>query len=124
MTATVTIIHNHGAVTPDRRERQDHSNDNGDPCGVFWDFCSNCIARVEYSYETDRTELEQIYRDNNAVDGTEQNVIHERRSLSVGDVVVVGDEAHKVARMGFEPVDPAVVARALKNNPADGFEIF
>jgi hypothetical protein len=42
----------------------------------------------KYSYHTDdRTSLDDIYRDNNAVDGSEWNVQFEARSLSIGDII-------------------------------------
>lgn len=57
-----------------------------------------------YSYETDRTQLAEIWRDNNAVDGTEVNVKHQMRSLSVGDIVKVGHGHWLVRPMGWENV--------------------
>lgn len=45
--------------------------------------------------------LEDIYRENNAVDGSEENVKAQKRSLSVGDVVLVGPKAFSVEIMGF-----------------------
>lgn len=56
----------------------------------------------KYTYETDRTESEEIYRDNNAVTGDEINVQHKARSLSVGDVVKWEDGTlAMVASFGF-----------------------
>lgn len=69
---------------------------------------------VAYAYSPDQPsdlELEHIFRQNNAVDGTERNVQNEARSLSVGDVVVIDeiDHAHAfmVAISGFEVMKPA-----------------
>ncbi len=46
------------------------------------------IAVFAYSYQTDKNvDLDIIYRRNNAVDGTEYNVLNEARSLSVGDII-------------------------------------
>lgn len=45
--------------------------------------------------------LEVIYRDQNAVDGSERNVQMSNRSLSVGDVVMLNDYAFAVQSAGF-----------------------
>lgn len=76
---------------------------------------------LAYTYDTDRDDLEQIFRDNNAVDGTEINVEKNKRSLSIGDVVVLGynilyvtpREVHEVQSIGFAPVDERKVIFAL-----------
>lgn len=57
--------------------------------------------RPVYSYETDRTALEEIWRDNNVVDGDELPVRHQVRSLSVGDFVTVLGEAWTVEIFGW-----------------------
>lgn len=55
------------------------------------------IVVEAYSYETDRdgTDPEVIFRRNNAVDGSEYNVLNQARSLSVGDVVKVASAFYK-----------------------------
>jgi len=57
-----------------------------------------------YSYDTDRTHLEEVWRDNNRVDGGTHEVVnwHPVRSMCVGDVVVVeadGGTTASIARM-------------------------
>lgn len=68
------------------------------------------IAVLAYSYKTDRagTDLDVIYRRNNAVDGTEYNVFHKARSLSIGDIVGIAHpeagavvDFHLVSSVGF-----------------------
>jgi hypothetical protein len=58
----------------------------------------------QYGYQTDRTDLEDIFRDNNAVDGTEVNVKFKRRSLSVGDVAQIDDRFYSVESIGWEEI--------------------
>lgn len=61
--------------------------------------------RRAYSYDTTRVELEEIFRDNNVVDGDELPVQKETRSLSVGDVVVKHEadlKYHLVEPTGWE----------------------
>lgn len=50
--------------------------------------------------------LEHIYRAHNAVDGTERNVRLGLRSLSVGDVVIIGETAFACERFGWREIDP------------------
>lgn len=68
------------------------------------------IAVFAYSYQTDLdgTDLDVVYRRNNAVDGTEYNVLAQVRSLSVGDIVGIARydagavvDFHLVETMGF-----------------------
>jgi hypothetical protein len=59
-----------------------------------------------YSYDINDTDidmslLERIWRENNAVDGWEVNVKLNKRSLSVGDVVLVRGEAWEAQSFGF-----------------------
>ena len=77
------------------------------------------ILVAKYAYETDRSSLDEIYRDNNAVDGTEQNVRNKARSLSVGDIIGFRKdirEGHSpeiftvVDSYGFTPVSEEVFA--------------
>jgi len=83
MSATITILH-----------QTDRSS-------MFAPFDVDTAHLVEaYSYSPDRyvdtgsnDELENIYRENNAVQGWEENVKAQARSLSVGDVVkITGDD--------------------------------
>ena len=74
-----------------------------------------------YTYQSAVTDLEQIFRWNNTVDGDERevNTSKQRRSLSVGDVVGLrtfdgGWEYHAVAPMGYEPLSSTVVDQALE----------
>jgi len=65
-----------------------------------------------YSYFTEDYEAETIYRRNNAVDGTEENVKAQARSLSVGDIVKLtpafGPSTYlPVETMGFETMTQA-----------------
>lgn len=67
-----------------------------------------------YTYWSDRvwninSDLDVIYRENNAVEGWEENVKAKARSLSVGDVIYISDdhvlnEYFSVDTMGFSPV--------------------
>lgn len=77
-----------------------------------------------YSYLADETEvgLETIYRQNNAVDGSEYNCQFEKRSLSVGDVVQIsphpdeprlGARFHAVAAFGFDEIAELDLVRAV-----------
>ncbi len=75
---------------------------------------------LAYTYKTHRNSLEEIWRDNNAVDGSEINVKLEKRSLSVGDVVGIGDynpfsghNLSEVASLGYTPVTDLRVKHAL-----------
>jgi hypothetical protein len=79
------------------------------------------ILSLAYSYETTALDLEQIWRWNNVVDGTEAElpVKHKKRSLSVGDVVGIRHRDgtttyHEVKGSGWERVDPDQVDRALE----------
>jgi hypothetical protein len=51
---------------------------------------------------TDEEILELIFRDQNAVDGSERNVMMRNRSLSVGDVVDLDGRAYAVDQVGFK----------------------
>jgi len=77
-----------------------------------------------YSYLADETEvgLETIFRQNNAVDGSEYNCQFEKRSLSVGDVVQIsplpeeprlGAKFHAVAGIGFDEITELDLVRAV-----------
>lgn len=73
--------------------------------------------------------LGQIWRWNNVVDGTELPVRHERRSLSVGDVVAIRTEGgvwhyHSVEPLGWEgPWDYEIInAALLRGQTFDPFE--
>lgn len=68
------------------------------------------IAVFAYSYQTDHenTDLDIVYRRNNAVDGSEYNVLNKTRSLSVGDIVGIAHpeagavvDFHLVSSTGF-----------------------
>jgi hypothetical protein len=59
--------------------------------------------------------LELVYRDQNAVDGSERNVMMRNRSLSVGDVVMLNDRAFAVASLGFEPIDEREMLVVLRD---------
>ena len=103
--ASVIVLHN----VDDEGDLHDASTF-GSICGRFWKFCTwHSALRVAYRYQTDRINLEEIFRDNNAVDGSEQNVKAQARSLSVGDVVVVvegnGGRAYAVESMGWTEVN-------------------
>lgn len=56
-----------------------------------------------YSYDTDRIGLEQIWRDNNRVDGSrfEEVSRHGTRSLCIGDVVSVDGQLNRVRDIGW-----------------------
>ena len=65
-------------------------------------------------------DLEKIWRENNLVDGHEVNALLEKRSLSVGDVIAVGDHnlftgenVFEVLGGGFGPVTVSRVKLAL-----------
>jgi hypothetical protein len=73
MTSTVTIYHGYEA--------------DGRMVSGLDDTALPEILVEKYTYETERTTLDEIYRDNQAVDGTEQNIKHEARSLSIGDII-------------------------------------
>lgn len=124
----VTVIHNQTATTPDRMQR--YYGEHEDGClGMFFNFCGGCIARVAYRYDSPTADLNDIYRANNRVDGSEVEVVPSTsRSLSVGDVVVLhegrifyGGKAYKVCNFGFEEVDMGKVLSALSNDPPKGF---
>lgn len=64
-----------------------------------------------YSYEADYANVDEalgrVFRENNAVDGSEYNVQNKARSLSVGDVFVLNDAAaFLVESFGFTALDP------------------
>lgn len=98
---TVAIYHNLTEL---------HRNDRGSNCGAYFDACGQCRFELAYSYDTDMEgaigprELQQIFRENQNVDGDEINVVNMRRSLSVGDVIEVGGEQWKVDTFGFSPI--------------------
>ena len=121
----ITIIHNTILTDEDNTRRIEIDHD-GMCLGAFFDFCRKCITRVAYTYDRPETAtveqvLETVYRENNAVDGSEENVKRQKRSLSVGDVVIVnGRSAHKVASMGFEEVDLTDVFESLGNPLPEG----
>ncbi len=83
-----------------------------------------------YTYWTDRvwninSDLDVIYRENNAVEGWEENVKAEARSLSVGDVIHISDghvlnDYFSVDTMGFSPVleADALIAQQRGRNAA------
>ena len=122
----IEIFHNE---TP--READHLSADNGTACGRFWGFCTNCWLLKVQQFDTnqfprseawDQRLLNELFRamQNEMADAPNefmQRVQPERtRSLSVGDVVVLDeDAAFVVAGVGFEPVDPADVRRAVEN---------
>lgn len=123
---TVTIIHNMHVISEDRMTR---GNDHG-ACGPFFDFCGSCVARIAYSYATERDDLNQIYEDNqNGISEiTGRQSMQEKlgiraRSLSMGDVVQVGSKSYKVAMIGFEEIDTADVVKALNMKAPEGFEV-
>jgi len=88
------------------------------------------IAVKAYSYETDMAgiDLDVIYRQNNAVDGSEYNVLNEARSLSIGDIIEIGDgEFHLVGTLGFTQISQQIFDAILlisKEARKDRFEIF
>ena len=60
-------------------------------------------------------DLERLWRMTNRVDGSAIEVVPPgRRSLSVGDVLVVGETAWFVASIGFEVLDAATMIEALE----------
>jgi hypothetical protein len=75
-----------------------------------------------YSYETDRTQLEQIFRDNNAVDGdpaTEVNVRMNKRSLSMGDIVSMDGKFWMCEALGWTQVTKEDIWTST-NSPTHG----
>ena len=83
--------------------------------------------REAYEYENTHSlldiplRLEDAWRENNRVDGSDiEKVPDGIRSLSVGDVVIIGESAWAVAGIGFEIIGAEVVAEALtrEGNPA------
>ena len=90
------------------------------------DWSTGKVPRVSaYEYETDRTDLEQIFRDNNAVDGSEVNVRMNKRSLSVGDIVEVGHKLYYCEAIGWsqttkEEVWPHMYKTPDSQNPGPG----
>lgn len=58
-----------------------------------------------YTYQTFDDELDAIWRQNNAVDGTEVNVQNEARSLSVGDVVGINGVLWLVESLGWTELE-------------------
>lgn len=103
--AKVIVLHN-----VDAEGDLHDASEFGSICGRFWGFCTEHSAlRVAYSYETDSGfGLENVFRDNNRVDGTERPEMEGHRSLSVGDVVVVWVDgalkAWAVASFGWDEV--------------------
>ena len=86
--------------------------------GIGWDeFAPGDTLETAYVYvdeewneEVDSVDpaafLSNVYRQNNAVDGSEINVQKGKRSLSVGDVVGLPDSTYwTVLRLGWGPVD-------------------
>ena len=59
--------------------------------------------RFVYTYEADPadTDLNIVFRQNNAVDGTEINVKAGFRSLSVGDIIAIDGAWNAVRPVGF-----------------------
>ena len=97
--------------------------------GIGWDeFSAGDSLETAYAYvdeewdgEADGVDplpfLSNVYRQNNAVDGTEINVQKGKRSLSVGDVVGLPDNTYwTVNRLGWGPVDEIDVGLALTSN--------
>lgn len=76
--------------------------------------------REVYTYTTEMTDLEQIWRWNNVVDGSEVPARQGHRSLSVGDIVGVLDfesgdwTYHKVKRIGWDKLSPLEVDQLLE----------
>ena len=111
MTKTTRISIYHGFEL--RSERWDEEDSPLVECLVF-SLADDLDAatdgyRLAYTYETEYEfpfdSLDDIYRRNNAVDGSEENVKAEARSLSVGDVIVIttsfGTYAKRVETYGF-----------------------
>lgn len=91
----------------------------------------SATLELAYSYETvvptGLYPLEAVWRDNNAVTGDEQNVIHHKRSLSVGDVVALvrtdGTSYHAVEAIGWKELSHDEVHAALERGKTfDPFE--
>lgn len=115
MTSTITIYHGYEASG----RMVDSLSDDSTPE----------VLVKKYSYETDRTILELIYRDNQAVDGHEQNVRNKARSLSVGDVIGFRPEGAPagveiftvVSTFGFDPIgyDKAIAIPRITQGELD-----
>ena len=103
--------------------------------GIGWDeYSAGDTLETAYAYvdeewneEVDSVDpaafLSTVYRQNNAVDGTEINVQKSKRSLSVGDVVGLPDSTYwTVLRLGWGPVDEIDVGLSITVEPyeADG----
>jgi DNA-directed RNA polymerase subunit RPC12/RpoP len=101
--------------------------------GIGWDeFSAGDTLETAYAYvdeewdeEADGVDplpfLSDVYRDNNAVDGTEINVQKGKRSLSVGDVVGLPDNTYwTILRMGWAQVDEIDVGLSIINNEYAG----
>jgi hypothetical protein len=97
--------------------------------GIGWDeFSAGDSLETAYAYvdeewdgELDSVDplpfLSNVFRNNNAVDGTEINVQKGKRSLSVGDVVGLPDHTHwTVNRLGWAQVDEIDVGLSITNN--------
>ena len=97
--------------------------------GIGWDeFSAGDTLETAYAYvdeewdeEADGVDplpfLGDVYRNNNAVDGTEINVQKGKRSLSVGDVVGLPNAAYyTVLRMGWAQVDEIEVGLSISNH--------
>jgi hypothetical protein len=80
------------------------------------------VIEEVYAYRTDRTSLGEVFRDNNAVDGDEAFLQYNKRSLSVGDVVRIGDEWWAVEPVGWKSLTEQTVIQALEREwtPFDG----
>jgi hypothetical protein len=134
---TVSVFHQVTFTDEDRRERlNDHDGTQygmtqepgkDGPCGLFWGFCTQCSVKQVAEFTTDLTgtdALDKVYQQ--MQNGIEEVGITslgwqpaETRSLSVGDVVVLDDQAFVVAGMGFHQVDLADVRRAVENYQAN-----
>lgn len=104
MTTTITIYHG-------------YDEDGRMVFPYFDDQVPHILVRA-YAYETNRTQLDEIWRDNNAVDGTEMNVLNKARSLSIGDVIAasVGDALPQytlVTTDGFKEMGDVLPARLV-----------
>jgi DNA-directed RNA polymerase subunit RPC12/RpoP len=88
------------------------------------EFSDGDTLETAYAYVADEWEdadsvdptafLGGVFRNNNAVDGTEINVQKSKRSLSVGDVVGLPDSTYwTVLRFGWGPVDEITVGLAI-----------
>lgn len=110
MNATVTIYHN---------VSEWHDGPDGGPSGRFWSFCPNCELERAYSYETQRAWPEAVWEDNQAVEGlAARNVEHGKRSLSMGDVVMISDDEtssyYAVEAVGFRGLAVEELFEAMK----------